>query len=149
MLNSHLYSWVHYMNSPHALKTEKELLELLQRSDESAFTHIYNVHSKKAFLAAYSTTRSRETAKEIAQEVFVSLWAARHTLTIKSSIEAYITGAVRYKVYDYFDKQTVRERYKNHVSTMRVSMVNSTEELLDFEERNSQVSRHIDTLPET
>lgn len=126
-----------------------ELVQSLRNGDDESFTALYNDYSKKMFLTAYTATKSKETAKEITQDIFVALWASRETLSIKSSIEAYLIGAVRHKVYDYFDKQTVRERYKNRVAHASSPMINVTEEVLQFEELNSLVNLQLERLPET
>jgi RNA polymerase sigma factor (sigma-70 family) len=68
-------------------------------------------------------------------------------ISIKSTIEAYLVGAVRHKVYDYYDKQSVRERHKAKVASMPPALVNSTEESLAYQELNLLVNLQVQQLP--
>lgn len=127
----------------------ENLLALLKNGDPRAFTQLYNIYSKKLFLVAFTATRSKETAKEIVQEVFASLWTNRQTVEIRSSVEAYLVTAARYKVYDHFHKYVIRERYKTSLSAERPVLCNTTEETLAFDELSSLVAQQIEQLPET
>jgi RNA polymerase sigma-70 factor (family 1) len=131
------------------IHTEKQWLDALVLGDEKAFTLIYHAHWKALFSVAYTTTKSREVAQELVQEVFVSLWVNRNNTTIQTNLKAYLCGAVRNKVFDYYDKQKVRERYKNTVVQETSLVINSTEETIAFEEISSLVDQQIKTLPET
>jgi RNA polymerase sigma-70 factor (family 1) len=129
--------------------TEKQWLDSLVLGDEKAFTLIYHAYWKILFSVAYTTTKSREVAQELVQEVFVSLWVNRNNTTIQTNLKAYLCGAVRYKVFDYYDKQKVRERYKTRVAQEISLVINSTEETIAFDEISSLVDQQIKTLPET
>jgi RNA polymerase sigma-70 factor (ECF subfamily) len=113
------------------------------------FTLIYNEYWQFLFSVAYNTTRSREVAQEIVQEVFVSLWVNRQNATIQSSLKGYLAGAIRNKVFDYFDKLKVRERYKHIALLEQPVVINSTEEAIAFDEISSLVNQQIEKLPET
>jgi len=131
------------------LNPAEELLNRLKNDDHSSFTQLYNLYARKAFLVAYSATKSKETAKEIVQEVFASLWLHRKTLVINSSMSAYLNGAVKHKVYDHFDKHVVRERYKHAAALTSSPLINNTEETIAYNELSTLVQEHIGHLPET
>jgi RNA polymerase sigma-70 factor (ECF subfamily) len=132
-----------------AAQNDKQWLDALAQGDEKAFTLIYNAYWEVIFGVAYATTRSKEEAQELVQEVFVSLWANRGQATIQSSIKAYLLGAIRNKVFDHYDKQKVRDRYKNTIALQPSPEINFTEETVVFEEVNSLVNEQIGRLPET
>ena len=127
---------------------EMQYLCALQNGDEKAFTVLYNAYWDLLFGVAYNTTRSREVAQEIVQDVFLSLWANRKDLRIQTTVKAYLCGAVRHSVFNYFDKQAVRNKYKI-AAAMAPLATNITEEQIAFNEIHSLVSREIDSLPET
>jgi RNA polymerase sigma-70 factor (ECF subfamily) len=128
---------------------EMQYLRALQNGDENAFTVLYNEYWDLLFGVAYNTTRSRDVAQEIVQDVFLSLWAGRRELRIQTTVKAYLCGAVRHGVFNYFDKQSVRDKYKMNVAAKATVATNITEEQIAFEEIHSLVSREIESLPET
>ncbi len=128
---------------------ELQYLHALQQGDENAFTVLYNEYWDALFGIAYSTPRSKEVAQEIVQDVFLSLWANRNTLNIQTTIKAYLSGAVRHAVFNYFDKQIVRNKYKVNIASKASIATNSTEEQIAFEEIQSLVNRELECLPET
>ncbi|MEI7581389.1 sigma factor [Runella sp.] len=84
----------------HSLSDEQLLLEL--RSDKAAlaFRALYERFAKKLYKLAYQKTTSTETAEEIVQEVFVSLWEKCESLLI-GNVENYLLSAVRYQVINH------------------------------------------------
>jgi RNA polymerase sigma-70 factor (ECF subfamily) len=53
--------------------TQEELLVLVYRKDERAFTHIYDMYSKSLFSVINVLVSNREEA-DVLQEVFVKIW---------------------------------------------------------------------------
>jgi RNA polymerase sigma-70 factor (ECF subfamily) len=54
--------------------TQEELLVLVYRKDERAFTHIYDMYSKSLFSVINVLVSNREEAEDVLQEVFVKIW---------------------------------------------------------------------------
>jgi RNA polymerase sigma-70 factor (family 1) len=137
------------MNTFELSVSEQQCLEALRQGDESAFNSIYNTHFVKLYSIAYNSTKCTDLAQEIVQEIFVSFWINRKTLLITKSIEAYLIGAVRNKVFDHLDKQIVRDRHKQRVMEVSNDSNNSTEETVDFEDLSTAVNKEIEALPDT
>ena len=125
------------------------MLDALRQGDEIAFNSIYNKHFLKLYSIAYNSTKCTDLAHEIVQEIFVSLWMNRKTLLITSSVQAYLIGAVRNKVFDHLDKQIVRDRHKRLVMEVSTKSNNTTEETVDYEDLNTVINKEIQALPET
>jgi RNA polymerase sigma-70 factor (ECF subfamily) len=137
------------MDSNCLTESEEALLNNLRQGDEGAFTKIYRTHSMKLFAAAFASLKSEESAKEVVQEIFVSLWVNRKSLAIKQSICGYLMGAVRNKVFNIIDKQGVRERYKQRYLRAADVSDRNTELALEYDELNQAINKEIDALPET
>ncbi len=56
-----------------------DLVEKWQSGDVGAFEALFRQHQKLVFRTAYLITGDAETAKDVVQEVFVSVWKSRHT----------------------------------------------------------------------
>ncbi len=54
--------------------TQDELLVLIYKKDEKAFTHLYDMYSKSLFAVINTLIKNREEAEDVLQEVFVKIW---------------------------------------------------------------------------
>jgi RNA polymerase sigma-70 factor (ECF subfamily) len=72
-----------------------ELLEALRAGDEDALTVLHTELFGMLWSVAVMQTRSRDTAKDIVQDVFFWLWTRRNTLKIDTDIHVYLVVAVR------------------------------------------------------
>jgi RNA polymerase sigma-70 factor (ECF subfamily) len=123
-------------------------LEALREGSEVAFEKIYNQYWAKLFSAAYNYTRSRETAQEMVQEVFLGLWQHRQTLKIETSLKAYLLGAMRHKSCDYYDKLAVRDRHAQYLQR-QTYQTDSTSDQVQFNELQAVLAKEVEALPET
>jgi len=87
------------------------LLNLLTKSDELAFTEIYDRFWKKLYAIAYNRLKESESAEDIVHNVFASLWINRNKIEIKS-LENYLATAAKYMVFAKIKKKE-RERIYN------------------------------------
>lgn len=54
--------------------TQEELLPLILKKDNRAFTYVYDMYSKSLFAIITNLVKDREEAEDILQEVFVKIW---------------------------------------------------------------------------
>lgn len=129
----------------HQLLTDELLLKLLRISDAEAFETIYERHWMRVYQLALSKVRHAETAEDLTQQIFVSLWERRQTLDI-SSLDAYLATAVKYKVISHFES-----RYHRSVVTglelVDVHADPATEESLDHADLARAVEKAMAQLP--
>jgi RNA polymerase sigma-70 factor (ECF subfamily) len=90
--------------------TDQELAALLNQ-DSAAFTEIYNRYKGELYVFALKLVKDEDLAADLVQEVLISLWDRRETIVFKSTIAAYLFKALRYKFFDWVDKQKVRTDY--------------------------------------
>ena len=90
--------------------SDVELSALLKAGDRRAFTAIYERYNGLLYTFAYKLTADREAAKDIVQEVFISLWN-KHEQTEFASLRAYLFSAVRYRFLKQVAHQKVRTKY--------------------------------------
>jgi RNA polymerase sigma-70 factor (family 1) len=84
-------------NEQHTTVQLKELQIKVAKGDENAFTQLYLHFGKKLILFGISLVRSKEIAEELVEDVFVKLWANRHTITSIDNITVYLYVAVKNK----------------------------------------------------
>jgi len=54
--------------------TQEELLPLILKKDDKAFTILYDMYSKNLYGIIYNLVKDKEEAEDVLQEVFVKIW---------------------------------------------------------------------------
>ncbi|MRG45831.1 sigma-70 family RNA polymerase sigma factor [Chitinophaga sp. SYP-B3965] len=83
-----------------------DLMELVKEENDNAFEILLNRHSKALYDLVYKRTRSDADTKDIIQDIFISVWKNRQTITIETSLYPYLYRAAKYAVIDL----TIRNR---------------------------------------
>jgi len=122
------------------------LLDLLSKSDESAFTEIYKRFWQKLFAIAYNRFKEMQEAEDIVHDVFASLWASRHKIEIES-LENYLATAVKYMVLSKIKKKE-RERIYNQTSQQAPVFELPIEASLHYKQILEIVKIEVEKLPE-
>jgi len=128
----------------------EELLRSLRDGEHSAMEYFYHTYWEVVFDTAYKRVRDEEIAQDITQEIFISVWENRERLHIKSSLEAWLKGAVKYKVINYFKSSIVREKYEEDLVQLIGNQAepSSAESMIMLKELNQQLDHAMLELPE-
>jgi RNA polymerase sigma-70 factor (ECF subfamily) len=62
------------MTNPSMSMTQEEILSLLYKKDEKAYTILYDMYAKSLFTIIFNLVKEREEAEDILQDVFVKIW---------------------------------------------------------------------------
>lgn len=124
---------------------EKDMLSTIANGDMKFFERLYFQYQPKLveFLAAL--THDREISKDIAQEIFLSLWKNRTQLSGIDSFSSYLYRMARNKVYDYFDHLAVAEQYLGTCQDNPITTINEEEQLF-VEELEKIIYETVDHL---
>lgn len=128
------------------LYDNKLLLDLLTKSDEPAFTEIYNYFWQKLFAIAYNRLKEIQAAEDIVHDVFASLWANRSKNEI-DSLDNYLATAVKYLVLDKIKKKQ-RERIYNNTSFQTPVTEFTIETSVHYKRILEIVKSEVEKLPE-
>lgn len=69
---------------------EAKMLSLLVQGSEYTFTQIFDRYQPRVFAAALDLLKSRELAKDVAQDVFLKVWTRREAFENVRNLEAFI-----------------------------------------------------------
>jgi RNA polymerase sigma-70 factor (family 1) len=122
------------------------LLELLSKSDESAFTELYNRYWKKLFTIAYNRLKEVESAEDIVHDVFAGLWANRQQLHIEM-LENYLATATRYAVLSKIKRKMLERTYSYQVYDAPVLDL-PVETALHYKQILQTIKTEVERLPE-
>jgi RNA polymerase sigma-70 factor (ECF subfamily) len=80
---------------------DEELMPFVNSKEPDAFEVFFDRHARAAYSLAYRIVGDRETAEEVSQEAFLSIWrsGARFDRT-KGSVRSWLLGVVRNRAID-------------------------------------------------
>jgi RNA polymerase sigma-70 factor (family 1) len=124
------------------------LITLLKQSNELAFQKIYNSYWDKLFAYTYNRLHIREISEEVVQDVFFSLWAKRESITITSSLSAYLYGATKHRLLNELRSVKVRKAYAADFSSfVKTFYDNSNVEQQDLKDLENAIETRVSELP--
>lgn len=82
---------------------DKLLLIQVQQGNKAAFNLLYDKYWAQAYSSAYKRLRDSDQAKDIVQDIFISIWLKREILI--ENLPAYLNIAVRNRVFKLAEKQ--------------------------------------------
>jgi RNA polymerase sigma-70 factor (ECF subfamily) len=90
---------------------DEELMQLVYRSDASAFEVIYDRHADAAFSLAQRMCSQRALAEDVVQESFLSLWRSRARYDRhRGSVRTWVLGIVHNRAIDALRRRSVSDR---------------------------------------
>jgi len=119
------------------------LLTGIKASDESAFQALFDKYYKLMCYAAYRVLPDEHKSKDFAQEVFLTIWRKRETLTIHTSLPAFLRRAVINKTIDY-----IRAQRLNFDEVPNIGAVAERNEDMEFKELKDLIHHTASQLPE-
>lgn len=125
---------------------DNRLMELIKGGNNHAFTALVNRYWEDLYRHVHTRLRHKEDAKDILQEIFITVWKNRETITVDDKgMGAYLFQAARYSVIDHFSKpHTII--YNEELLQELVSA--SAHEQLELKEIEQQVIKALDSMPE-
>ncbi len=115
-------------------------------NSEAAFEELFKAHYPAMVLYAHKFVGDTDTARDIAQQVFVNIYEKRKELQIRSSMKSYLFQSVRNTALNRLKQQRVWEKHEEHLSkeSTAVELVSQT---VEFSELRQSLIRLIEELP--
>lgn len=117
---------------------------MLTAGDDKAFTEIYERYWKPLLQTACRILEDKETARDIIQEVFISLWKNRESNNI-ANLKAYLQQAVRFSVFKAIRNLKHDKAFYDRLADITVDII-STDPLL-FKEQKRLLHQLLESLP--
>ncbi|WP_437922166.1 RNA polymerase sigma-70 factor [Sphingobacterium sp. LRF_L2] len=115
--------------------------------DRKLFEQIYISHWEELLKYAYSFRIEQKQAEEIVQDVFLSLWQRRNDLTSDADIKSYLYKAIKYKVFDFFRKESRKQLVTDELRLQVCDAHCYTEQEVQFNEVKKLIGHAIEKLP--
>jgi len=127
---------------------EEELLSLIAKGDEQAFTKLFDHYRNRIYGIAFKLTHSVTISEEIVEDVFLKIWLKRNDLENIQNFQAYLFTIIRNDAYKAL-KQIARN-YKKVVllnDNEQSQSYNNSENYLIEKEYSSLLQKAIERLP--
>lgn len=126
--------------------SNEQVLDLVRAGNKLAFQELYRRNRNKVTGFAYRFLQNQEQAKELTQEVFVSLWENKEKTDPSKAPEVLLYVMVRSKFLDSLKRKARWSRFIKQELQEEPHLC-STDHYMDFKECGEIVSQAIDTLP--
>lgn len=110
--------------------SQEELLVLIHKKDERAFTYIYDMYSKSLFAVISNLVKGREEAEDVLQDVFVKIWKNIDSYTeSKGRFYTWILNIARNTSIDKLRSKDFNNSQKNLSSDNFVHLLDDSNKL--------------------
>jgi len=131
----------------HQLAEEESWLKMLAADDQRGMELIFNRYYKYLVVTAYNYLKDDGRAKDLVQDVFFKFWEKRSTLSIDTSLKAFLRRSVVNRSIDELRKKRIK--WEEEVSDVNAPIATGNiDRKLETSELEAVIHRAIDTLPE-
>jgi|GEM_PF-773460 len=116
------------------------------RIDRATFEMVYNLYWEKIYAICYNNIREAESARELVQHIFKSLWERRDELELKN-ISNYLIRSAKLKTFEYIRNKVSQQRHICIKFQDCSCSTNCTEEHILFNNLKEKINILVDTLP--
>ncbi len=113
--------------------TQEELLPLVLKKDDKAFTILYDMYSKNLYGVIYNLIKDKEEAEDVLQEVFVKIWKNIETYNeTKGRFFTWILNIARNTTIDKLRSKGFNNSQKNLSSDNFVHLLDDSNKLTNM-----------------
>lgn len=124
---------------------EQHILNEIVKGNVNAFEKLFFAYQPRLVYFLMGLTHDREASRDMAQDLFLTLWKDREKLKNVRFFSSYLFQMARYTVYDYFDRLIVSEKYTNEF-LLEASLFQSEEEALFAHELQHLINHAVEQM---
>jgi RNA polymerase sigma-70 factor (ECF subfamily) len=132
-----------YKNLP-----DDELVFLIKKNDKYAFAEFYDRYKGPLYIQAFKILGDDEETKDVVQEFFIKIWETRHSIIVKTTVEAYVHQCIRHKVIDFIRRQQTITRYLDSLELYLEKGTITPDENYIEKETLALFNKELEMLPE-
>jgi len=129
-------------------QSDQELIVLLQKKNEKAFTAIYDRYHKLLYVVAYKYLKDEEHAKDAVQQIFCKLWESHALLNIHINLKNYLFTMLKNHVLNEIRNNLTTMEKNYEISQSSIKYEDEIIARLEDQELTQQLYQAIHKLPE-
>lgn len=114
--------------------------------DEAAFREIVYRYSPRLISFLIKITKTRYSAEEILQEVFLKLWENRTTLKV-DNLGGWLHRVASNLAYNYLKRKALEDRLLSSLKNKSYNHLNEVEQRMDSKEHQRLIYKAVEQLP--
>lgn len=95
------------------------MVKSLRAGHEHAYAKVFFEHYRPLTIFALKYVNDMDTAKELVQDLFASIYENRKSLIITTSLRSYLYQAIKNRCLNHLKKDSVRRHYREQVKEQR------------------------------
>ncbi|MCW8310529.1 RNA polymerase sigma-70 factor [Sphingobacterium sp. InxBP1] len=125
------------------------LIASLKKGEHFAMEQIFDLYWEDLFDAALKKIGDEDAAQDIIQEIFIKLWENREHIVFSGDLAAYLHGAVKFKIINYFRNNIVKDGHRTELAAlMNQQYADAADDLLILHDTEQKVEEAFMQLPE-
>lgn len=128
-------------------RKDSELLELIRKNDDRAFTMLYNKYRNPLLNFAAHYLNDRDSCEEVLQQLFVQIHIRRISLKISSSVSSYLFAAMRNKIFNYLRNKSVYKKHVNNATKTNPVTQNDVDQFINRKQLEEEITSSLAQMP--
>jgi len=131
-----------------SLHNEEELLRRVATGDGLAFEQLFDAYWNNIYQVAFTLTKSRETARDLVQEIFIKIWLLREELPQKDNFRNFLFIVARNHILDELRRKVKEDPFTDQLQIwFKESPIQADQQLL-YHESQALIHQAVSNLPE-
>ena len=126
---------------------EKKWVERIRQSDATVFRLLFDRYYVQLSSFATEYVKSYDAGREVAQEVFIKIWASRESFSVEGSLKPYLYRAVYHQALNYIEKESRRRQYEQQAVNEEEASTDQADDLLLASEVRIAIREAVRQLP--
>ncbi|SNZ01665.1 RNA polymerase sigma-70 factor [Flagellimonas pacifica] len=127
-------------------KTNKLLLTEFQKGNKKAFKKLFELFWEPMFVKAKYIVLDEDIAKDIVQDIWLSLWQKRENNNIKN-FEAYIFKSINYGCFKYLRDNKLKSGHLQIIESLELTTESSVEDQHNLDQAQFIIEKSLTELP--
>lgn len=125
------------------------LFSRIKKGDIKSFETIFRKYYLSLYYYSISILKNADSAEEIVQQLFYTVWLNKEDITIQGSLNNYFYKSVLNQSLQHLKRNSTKLKHENYLKNELDSMSYSTpQDEIEYKELDSLVTRIIAKLPE-
>lgn len=125
---------------------EEFLFASIRKGDKQAFAELFDRFWSKAFFIAYRKLNDQEATQEVVQEVFITLWNKRESLSIQN-FSSYLYACVKNKCLNYIESKIIEKKHWDYYKQFIPKSDFETEKMVSYDTLLEAINTSMESLP--
>ena len=126
--------------------SDQEALILLQENPVKGYKVLFDKYWDLLFKVAVTKLPSDEEARDMVQEVFLTLWAGKESIRAEESLFPWLTTCLRNRIFNHYARNKTKARFVRDMEGRFVDAANNVADRLASQELKALIEEAISKL---